>query len=243
MEKKRRVIDQRNKQKYQMDDAYLNGYARLCGWKATIVYMSLCRHADIAQYCFPSIDLMAEQHKVSRDTIIDGLKTLKQWNIIDAEKVRSANGVWKNNAYILLDKSVWKEKPNQVDISNLDNQVDISLQPSRRQPPDQVAVVDSKETHKKEDTYKETHNLWSFDLFWSLYPKKKKKKQSKEKWNKLSPSKQEKAIKDIPLRIKSDDWKKDNGKFIPDCTTYLNGERWEDEINQVEISNERIIIK
>jgi hypothetical protein len=45
----------RRKEKFVIDDEYLNGYARLCGWNATLVYMSICRHADKDQYSFPRI--------------------------------------------------------------------------------------------------------------------------------------------------------------------------------------------
>ena len=30
---------------------------------------------------------------------------------------------------------------------------------------------------------------------------------------------------------KSEQWKKDDGQFIPHPTTFLNGERWNDEID------------
>lgn len=103
------VRDLRVKEKFQIDDEYLNGYARLCGWKGTIAYMSLCRHANFkTQISFPSIKRMSDQHKVSRDTIIDGIRVLQEWNIV---AVKEATG--KVNVYILLDKSKWRVKPNQ----------------------------------------------------------------------------------------------------------------------------------
>ena len=154
-----RIIDTRSKEKYMMDDAYLNGYARLCGWKGTLVYMSLCRHVSKDQYCFPSIVLMSQEHAVSRDTVIDGLKTLEDWNIIEIGKDRKKNGTWLNNTYILMDKTVWKPKPKltQVDHSDMAIQVDNSLQPSRPQRLNQVDHSDTKETHREGNTYKETH--------------------------------------------------------------------------------------
>jgi len=103
----KRIIDKRKKEKFILDDEYLNGQARLCGWQATIVYNSLCRHADKDQKCFPSITKLMEQHNVSRNTIIKGLKNLEKRNIIDIEKTRSDKGQWLNNIYILLDKSEW----------------------------------------------------------------------------------------------------------------------------------------
>jgi hypothetical protein len=55
------VRDLRNKQHFIVDDAYLNGYAKLCGPNATLVYLCHCRHADRHQESFPSVQLMAEK--------------------------------------------------------------------------------------------------------------------------------------------------------------------------------------
>lgn len=40
----------------------------------------------------------------------------------------------------------------------------------------------------------------------------------------------------LKQQITSEQWKKDGGQFIPHPTTWLNGDRWEDE---VEIKNEQ----
>ena len=116
-EHKRRMIDKRKKEKFMLDDEYLNGQARLCGWQGTIVYNSLCRHVNISQECFPSIKLMAEQHKVSRPTIIKGIKELEKRNVIKVGKTRNKAGRWLNNLYILLDKTEWiYDQVNDIDL-------------------------------------------------------------------------------------------------------------------------------
>ena len=65
-----------------------------------------------------------------------------------------------------------------------------------------------------------------FNLFWDIYPNRTNRKVSEVKWNKLSKEIQEIILKDIPERIKTDKWKKG---FIENPTTYLNGERWNDD--------------
>lgn len=71
-----------------------------------------------------------------------------------------------------------------------------------------------------------------FAEFWSLYPKKLDKKKAKIKFDKIC--KNERIFKIIIAGLKkqmqSDQWTKDNGQFIPYPTTWLNGERWNDEI-------------
>ena len=68
-----------------------------------------------------------------------------------------------------------------------------------------------------------------FDAFWKVYPKKRKKKAAREIWvrKKLS-SMADRLVNDVVNRKQRDErW---SGGFIPDPPTYLNQERWEDEL-------------
>ncbi len=85
---------------------------------------------------------------------------------------------------------------------------------------------DSHAKSRHTDTDTDTDNTASFDAFWSLYPKKVDKKKAQIAWKKLPLSKQELAIADIKTRYQGV-----NKQFIPHPTTYINGERWNDEPN------------
>lgn len=71
-----------------------------------------------------------------------------------------------------------------------------------------------------------------FDKFWEIYPKKVKKKKAKEKFIKVCKDKMtfDKIIVGLNKHLKSKDWTKEEGQFVPHPTTWLNNERWEDEI-------------
>ena len=98
------IRDIRKKEQFVVDNAYLNGYAKVCGIYATGVYVALCRHADISrQTCFPSITLMTKKLDISRSQVIRALKVLEDYNIIRREKTRG-----KGNMYWLIDKKHWK---------------------------------------------------------------------------------------------------------------------------------------
>lgn len=107
------IRDLRQKSRYTIDDEYLNGYAKLCGVNATAVYNSLCRHASKNQECFPSLDLIMEQHGFgSKHTVIKAIKKLEEWGIIIVKKERDEKTKrQKNNVYMLCDKSSWNPKP------------------------------------------------------------------------------------------------------------------------------------
>ena len=112
MEKEFEVRDMRIKEKFFVDDEYLNGYAKLCGISATGVYFVLCRHADKKQECFPSKKLIAEKLGITERTVYSAIKILEEWRIIERrEQGRKSNGSFKKHIYILLDKKKWKTKP------------------------------------------------------------------------------------------------------------------------------------
>lgn len=138
-----------------MDDEYMNGMARLVGHRGTLVYFSLCRHANKEQQCFPSIKHMATQHGVSTDTIKRGITELKNRNVIDVQKTRTNGGTWLNNLYILLDKSEWDYKSANSTV------VDQSAKlpsPECKIAPHQSANSTTKYTHNKY-----THKKYSND--------------------------------------------------------------------------------
>ena len=103
-----KIRDLRKKDQFKIDDAYLNGYARVCRPVATAVYNSLCRHAEFnSQKAFPSQELMAYQHSISIKAVRKGIKKLIEYNIIMVERERRS-GKFMNYVYTLLDKSEWK---------------------------------------------------------------------------------------------------------------------------------------
>ena len=67
-----------------------------------------------------------------------------------------------------------------------------------------------------------------FDSFWQQYPKKRNKKKSREIWKrKRLDAIAVDVVQDVINRKASDErW---TAGYIPDPTTYLNGERWQDE--------------
>lgn len=74
--------------------------------------------------------------------------------------------------------------------------------------------------------------LHRFERFWQAYPKKqnKKKVESWFKRNKPSDELMKIILEKLELFKKTEQWNKNNKQFIPMPTTWLNGRRWEDEI-------------
>lgn len=97
------VRDLRKKSQFIVDDSYLNGYAKELNPFTSLVYFSLCRHADRDQRCFPGLNKIAEEFSIHRNSVIAGIKELESWNIIRIDRRKG-----KVNVYVLLDKEAWK---------------------------------------------------------------------------------------------------------------------------------------
>tara|TARA_R100000329_G_scaffold79560_1_gene68082 strand:- start:473 stop:1093 length:621 start_codon:yes stop_codon:yes gene_type:complete len=78
---------------------------------------------------------------------------------------------------------------------------------------------------KKESKNKESNK--DFDLFWEHYPKKVGKKKVQDKFN-SNDYPIDLILKNLELQKKSDQWQ--NQQYIPNPETYLNQERWTDEV-------------
>jgi len=82
-----------------------------------------------------------------------------------------------------------------------------------------------------EDGEENAKAIEPFDEFWRLYPKKVGKGAARKAWNKAKPSAlvHQKILEAIPRAMNTDQWRRENGRFIPNPATWLNEGRWDDE--------------
>jgi hypothetical protein len=69
-----------------------------------------------------------------------------------------------------------------------------------------------------------------FDEFWMMYPRKVAKAAAKKAWAKLTEEQQLQAAKAIDEHCQYWKAKETRLEFIPHAATWLNQERWEDEL-------------
>ncbi|KAA3533334.1 phage replication protein [Pseudomonas sp. ST1] len=71
-----------------------------------------------------------------------------------------------------------------------------------------------------------------FPKFWKLYPNKKGKAAAEKVWRKLKVNDELFALiaQGLATQCASLAWIKDGGRFVPHPATWLNGQRWEDEV-------------
>lgn len=180
---------------------------------------------------------------------------------LPTEMSKEAIGIRSYNTYIqtlnelvefglieLIEKSKNQYSSNIIAISNFDKALDkaldkASIKHATKQDESTIQSIDSINKHI---TYNNIHNTsieiqdaeiieFSFDDFWSLYPNKTNKKKAKEKFNKLTKEQKQKIELHLPFFINNKPFKDYNH---PHAITYLNQERYNDEI---QITNTNLI--
>ncbi len=73
-----------------------------------------------------------------------------------------------------------------------------------------------------------------FAEFWKAYPKKVGKEAARKAFKKIKPTADllQRMLEAIKEQKASDQWKRDNGQYIPNPATWLNQGRWEDEATE-----------
>ena len=169
---------------------------------------------------WPSYSTIQGETGLSSATVSKYLEVLESEGWLSREK----GGPKKNTKY-------WAAFPHQI--STLVDKVPEQISTSPAKVGTLGAKADSTLGAKEElnNSNKQVNKQYAhFDDFWKIYPKKTDKLKAKKKWDKLKPSEETLLLitKNIRLRIDSGSWS--DPQYIPHPTTYLNGERWNDEI-------------
>lgn len=194
--------------------------------------------------------------EVFLDTRLDATEKILLMRIDSFCKVGDGDGCYASNEYLASfcgcsDRKISQSISHLKEIGYIEQKsfdgrrralwsrlADISYLPSR--------ICDADSQNLRTDNYKfinssnkdiekekDSTNVLSkekenFDAFWSAYPKKKDKANAQKAFRKVDVP-IEVLLKAIEKQKKTADWQKENGKFIPYPSTWLNGRRWEDE--------------
>ena len=110
-------------------------------------------------------------------------------------------------------------------------------QPSGNQKGDKTPLNINKDKITKENINKDV----AFQAFWEKYPKKVGKKAAWKAWQKLNYTDQlgVQIMHGLTGACNSEQWTKDDGRYIPHPATWLNGERWEDDMKPAKPKNNK----
>ena len=179
-----------------------------------LVLLMLANHCnDHTRQCNPSQKLLAEECSM-------GLSTLKNHIIAlqDLGYVETVN-VFKDNI----------QKPNQYLLRFPSSQNRATPPSGSGYPPSQNLATEP-EVKNRIEPVDQKNNF--FDDFWKAYPRKSNKSFARKVFEKLKVDQQlfDRMVQAINLQNKTV-WKDKDQQYIPHPSTWLNGERWEDEVS------------
>lgn len=91
--------------------------------------------------------------------------------------------------------------------------------------------IESESESESESEKRKAHER-RFNEFWTAYPRKVSKPAARKAFDKVKPD--DELLKTMLTAIEkqklSDQWTKDNGQYIPHPATWLNNQRWLDEL-------------
>lgn len=72
-----------------------------------------------------------------------------------------------------------------------------------------------------------------FAEFWDAYPKKRNRGDAEKAWKSIKPNSGllSKILEAVEVAKSRDDWRKDNGQFIPYPASWLRAKGWEDSVS------------
>lgn len=95
-----------------------------------------------------------------------------------------------------------------------------------------VRIPYDTQSHSDSDSNLNSNSNALFDQFWDKYPKKIGKADALRAFKKIKPDEEltSRIISSIESHMKTDQWKDNEGRYIPYPATFLNRAQWEDEI-------------
>jgi hypothetical protein len=134
------------------------------------------------------------------------------WNLINWEKRQYVS----DSSTVRVRKHRDKQKEDKKQDETLQKRSGNGTEQNRTEQKQSKAIVDDS----------------LFDRFYTVYPKKVARAAALKAFRASKPTESlvETMIAALKLQADSPDWQKEGGKYIPNPATWLNGERWKDQL-------------
>lgn len=191
-------------------------------------YDAVCEYALYGNQ--PDIDSLSDLAAIAFELIKPNL---------DAGRKKAENGKSGGSSKQKESKPKANDKQNEANGSKFEANFKQGENSSKKEEENKKENKDKKENKKENkiesEKEKEKESCDSdngFAIFWSAYPKHKGKADALKAWGKIKPSAELQATmgKALEAQKQSEQWRKDGGQYIPMPSTWLNGKRWEDEV-------------
>ena len=192
---------------------------------AKLIYAYFCSFAGAGDSCFPSRNLICKELKMTNNTFTKYLRQLVTKGYISVEQVKD-KGKFSHNVYTLNSIVSPCIKSRYTVKTDTENTVYGEMTPNNN------SIYKNNSSSNNNSSKKGDGLSDMFETFWKAYPRKVNKQAAEKAFKKLKPN--EDLFKAIMAGLEnhknSKQWTRDNGQYIPHASTWLNGKRWEDEL-------------
>lgn len=212
---------------------------------AKLLYGEITSLCNEKGYCWATNEYFANLYNVSKISISRWISQLSNKGYIGIKLDYKAGTREIENRYIIINQKLLEKTITPIN-KNDNTYYQNCIYPINKNdstPINKNVKENNTSNTNNKNEYKEIYKE-RFEMFWKQYPKKVNKFKSEEWFRKNKPNEIlfNYIIKKLEMFKKSKQWEKENGKYIPHPTTWLNQKRWEDELNDSneETAEERI---
>ncbi|WP_180191791.1 helix-turn-helix domain-containing protein [Pseudomonas syringae] len=191
-----------------------------------LVLVKLADNASDQGECWPSYQHIADQCEIDRSTVRRHIKNLADQGLLRIENRAGPKGNSSNLYFLTLEVRGTDSTPVGQKSTG------VGTQPTPPVGPESTRTSHSSEPVNEPKPMCKTGKVKGFDQFWKLYPRKVGKDKASKAWQKLQMTEAlyDLIVSALAKHVATPGWTKDNGQFIPHAATWLNGKRWEDEV-------------
>lgn len=206
-----------------------------------LILIKLADNANDLGECWPSHQHIADQCEVSKRTVIYHIKALEESGLIHKEN-RFKNNEQQSNMYTLFPSGAnnsptgcSKNTHGVQDIHprGADNSRGTGAESAHRT--NHSFESSNEPSIEPKEVNSDKPSLGRFEEFWTTYPKERRinKKRCLATWTKQGlDSKADLIIERLKNQV-AKQYQHTEARYIPHALTYLNGERWEDEVTEI----------
>ena len=204
-----------------------------------LILLLLANYADDKRQCFPSYEKIAKLANCSRRTAVRSINTLSELGLISIYKRKLSNNDNQSNIYTVNEIKTAPHKDIVPSVKLTPPPSDTMSPPSAKHntypsdtmsPPSDTMSPNTITLNNQLNTI----TIDRFSEFWNVWPQghKSNKKGCLDKWkSKNLNSIADEIITDVVSRSKES--KKWTTGYIPAPLTYINQERWHDDLDKV----------
>ena len=192
--------------------------------KARGLYVLMASLPDNWEY---TIAGLAAKAGTGKDQVRSALYELMEVGYLVKEQVHGRDGKFARNVFVL-----------QEDAPPLSGNP-ATGSPTTEKPSTGNPTENNKDKKKKERKPPiSPEGEARFQAFWQAYPRKDAKSKAKEAWAKLErmgevdPERMGAILAAVAAHKRTEQWQREDGRYVPMAATWLNQRRWEDEIQQ-----------